>query len=168
MPAQAPGDHQVDHDEAAAVELEDDLLGESPHAGDGPTPYILDRGRHGAKHEGTRQPDVVQHLAGDTPIQVLDVDGEVRQLRHAAAFRDSGLRNPTPHCTGVSQRSRSGLKAPGGGCANPAAPLPRDKAAASNPTEPARGPRFSPVQGCERKSVRNGAGTHSRSAIGTS
>ena len=40
----------------------------------------------GAQHERARQPDVLQRLAHDVALQEVEIDREVRNLRHAAAM----------------------------------------------------------------------------------
>ena len=84
-PAQAPSDHQVDNDEDSAFQLQDDLLRETSYAHHDATPNLLDRRRHRPQHKGARQADVAQHLAGDPAVQVVQVYGEIRQLRHSLA-----------------------------------------------------------------------------------
>src|SRR5439155_4403394 len=50
------------------------------------TDQLLRRRRHRAQHERARDLDLLDRLAGGQRAQPLDVDGDVRKLRHAATI----------------------------------------------------------------------------------
>ena len=77
VPAQSSGNHQMDDDEEVAFQLEHDLLCKAPEARHDAAAELVDRWRHRPQHEGTRQAYRFQPFAGDTPVEVLQVDGEV-------------------------------------------------------------------------------------------
>ena len=84
LPVQAPGDHEVEDHEELVVQLDDDPLAQSPQATHG---LAADGGEgrvDGAQHEGAGEPDALEPGAEDARPQRLDVDGDVRELRHPA------------------------------------------------------------------------------------
>jgi hypothetical protein len=83
----------VEHEEEVVVEREHDALAHAPEAlhllaGDG-----RERRVHAPQQERRREADALERRARAEALEPLDVDGDVRKLRHGAArfvrIRDS-------------------------------------------------------------------------------
>ena len=85
-PAQPPGDHQVQHDEQGALELEHDTLAQAPKTPDLPSLRRGDRRAHAAKDERIEEPDAFQRPSGEAIVETFDIDDNVGQLRHRGSF----------------------------------------------------------------------------------
>ncbi len=83
LPVQAAGDHEMQHQEEIARQLDDDPLAESREAGHRPACGRRKRRFDRAEREGTRQADAEKLRAADAGVERLDVDGDVGQLRQS-------------------------------------------------------------------------------------
>ena len=86
LPAKAAGDHQVNHQEEIALELEHDALADA-----GARPHLFaERAREGGekvrRRNGLFSRTAAKLLARDPAREVLDVDRYVRQLGHGGPF----------------------------------------------------------------------------------
>ena len=85
-PAQAAGDHEVQHEEQLALELEDDTLADSANAQDS-LPFRRSDGRgDAAQHEGVQEAHALERAPREAAFQMLDIDDDVGQLRHRGSF----------------------------------------------------------------------------------
>jgi hypothetical protein len=84
FPVQAARNHQVDDDEQLVFERDDDALAEPAEAGDLTAGDGRGRRIDGAQQERARDPDALEPRAIDARPQRLDVDGDVRKLRHGS------------------------------------------------------------------------------------
>nr|WP_293417094.1 hypothetical protein [Piscinibacter sp.] len=91
QPLQPAGDHQVDDEVQLALEGDHHPLAEPLDAGHWPPLGAADRRHRGTQHEGVRHAHTLQRGAVQPGRQALDVDGDVRQFRHAAQCASPGL-----------------------------------------------------------------------------
>ena len=76
-PSQAPGDHQVEHQEELPLERQHDPFAEAPDPGDSP-PLGGAQGRlEGPQEERAGEADPLEGAAGDEALEGLDVDGGI-------------------------------------------------------------------------------------------
>ena len=107
LPAQPPRDHQVDHDEAIAVDADHDPLAEPLDRLDDRAGELLRRRRHRAQHERARDPDPLERLADDQRAQALDVDRDVGELGHRASIVQLATARARPLQSPSSRRAAS-------------------------------------------------------------
>ena len=105
-PLEPAGDHQVNHQEQPTLEDEDDPLAEPANLEHAPSAGCAERRVEGAHHERTRDANTLQRLTGHARRDRLDVDGDVRKLRHAAVL--------THLCSARSRSSTSSKRYPSG------------------------------------------------------
>src|SRR5262249_57146859 len=82
-PVQPPGDHQVQDEEEVAVELEHDPLPQPAEPGDEPAGRRRERRVDRAQEERVREPDDADPLAPDARAEMVPVDDDGGELRHA-------------------------------------------------------------------------------------
>src|ERR1022692_708704 len=82
LPLQAAGDHQVKDEEEIFFEREYETLPQPGHPKESPALHVLDRRSHGTDDERARQPELSQDLTPHEAVEVLHVNGHVRQLGH--------------------------------------------------------------------------------------
>src|ERR1043166_1569124 len=85
LPVQSTGDHQMDDDEQLAVRLDRDAFAESLDGDDALADQVGEWWLDGAEQERRLETDLFERLADDPAPERLDVDGDVRQLRHCGA-----------------------------------------------------------------------------------
>ncbi len=118
MPAQSAGDHEVDHDEAFALERQDDALAEPPEfrhprAGD-----VRRRRGHGAERERVADDEPHERLGQNARGEALEVNRDVGELWHgrsSALVIPRGARDrvgPGPRSRPRSPARRPGLAPP--------------------------------------------------------
>src|SRR5207253_2830901 len=74
------------HEEQSTLEDEDDPLAEPANLEHAPSAGCAERRVERAHHERTRDANPLQRLTGHARRDRLDVDGDVRKLRHAAVL----------------------------------------------------------------------------------
>jgi hypothetical protein len=83
LPLQAPELHEVHDQVQIAGERHDDALRHARHTDDLAALRLLPRGHDRAQEERRHQADPLERLPDDPPLQTLDVDRDVGQLRQA-------------------------------------------------------------------------------------
>src|SRR6266849_8955004 len=91
FPAEAAGDHQVDHDEQVVLELEDQAFARTAQAQHALVCGRFERWVGRAQDERAGQPNALQRLAHDVALEKIQVDRQVRKLGHAAPMIAPGL-----------------------------------------------------------------------------
>src|SRR4029453_18513364 len=81
-PVQPSGDHQVQHQEELALELEDDPLSHTAQTGHAAAFGLGDRRRDRPQQEGTPQPDLEHPTTFDSGRERRQVSEDVRKLGH--------------------------------------------------------------------------------------
>jgi len=81
-PPQTAGDHQMDDGMQITGESQDDPFAEPRHIEKLASAEVLGGWSHSPKHEWVRDPDFLEHRATGAPPQSLDVERDVRELRH--------------------------------------------------------------------------------------
>src|SRR5512140_1023543 len=94
------GDHEMDHDEQLAVQLENDSLSEPFDAHDVLADQVGEWWVDGSEEEGRLEAHFVDGLPDDALAQRLDVDGDVGQLRQRGASWRKSLAEYAPRCGG--------------------------------------------------------------------
>ena len=82
LPAQPPRDHQVQHEEARSVELEDDPLADASQSADDLAVQRRQRRIHRPHEERARQPHALEGSSDHARLERVQVERDVRQLRH--------------------------------------------------------------------------------------
>ena len=93
QPAEAPRNHQVQHEERA-LEVEDDALSEATQTIDLFPDECVHRGVGGAHQERTGDPNGPHSAADQTGPESVQVEFDVRQLRHRGIVAARGQRPP--------------------------------------------------------------------------
>ncbi len=83
FPLESAGDHEVKDEEQTFFEGQDEAFAQSGHREEAPALDVLDRRLHGAHNERAREPDLSQHFAPHEAVEVLQVEGHIRQLGHS-------------------------------------------------------------------------------------
>ena len=76
-PAQASGDHQVEHQEQLITEIEDDPFTHPLQADDGPSLQLRGRRLDGADDEGIAEPKTVERLTAHARSKRLQIELDV-------------------------------------------------------------------------------------------
>ncbi len=92
LPVQAPGDHEVQHQEQLVLEGDHDALAEALQADHRPPLGCLQRRVHRAQQGDAAQLDGLETPARDSRLEGLQIDRDVGKLRHAGCGRVSRLR----------------------------------------------------------------------------
>ena len=95
LPAQASGDHQVQHQEELALEADHDALAQPPEARDPPADEAREGRLDGAQQERAGQPDRLQRLAQDAGREAA---GRPRCPEARASSRQSAPRSRSSRC----------------------------------------------------------------------
>src|SRR3982750_4687976 len=83
QPFQAAGDHQMDDEKEAAVEAEDDALADPANFNKFFSAELADAGLNCPEDERTDNTALEEVATEDSPLQRLDVDGDVGKFRQA-------------------------------------------------------------------------------------
>ena len=86
LPVQPARDHEVQDQEALALEREDDPLADPREPDDAAAFRLLERRRDRAQQERTAQAHRHEALADDPRLERREVRQDVRQLRHGASL----------------------------------------------------------------------------------
>ena len=113
-PAQPSGDHEVQHQEQGAIELEHDALAHAAHAFHFPARDRIQGRRHAAQHEGAEKAQPLERSPGEAVFESLYVYGDVRKLGHAAFYRLHRPRLVPPTHNGYGTSGATDSSAGGG------------------------------------------------------
>jgi hypothetical protein len=80
--AETSGNHEVDHQDELTGEFEDDPLSDSAETLHFLAHRSVKRWIEGAKHRNRGDPDPGHRFAEELPLETLDIDGDIGELRH--------------------------------------------------------------------------------------
>ena len=83
FPAKPAGNHQMEHEEDIALQLEDDSLTKASQHDDRPPANRIERRVDGSQEKGRRQAHVLNRVTDDARAKCVEIELDIREFGHA-------------------------------------------------------------------------------------
>ena len=108
---QPSGDHQMQRQPKIIFESKDDAFPQPPEGGDFSSLHAMNGRHRGAQQKRAGDAHLLQRLAHEATLQGLEVDCDIRQLRHAARLSEAEAKRSVTSKARLTASQRAGKDA---------------------------------------------------------